>query len=146
MFIQIFIGSTLMIISILIAGVSFWAMEVFLVRSRPFLSRKPHRPKLGLILALAALWILGQITAGVWMWAGALIGLGVFDSLETSVYFSLVAYTTLGFGDILLPEEWRLLGGMAAANGLLNMGLLTALLVEALRVVRNSQLDAIRGK
>jgi hypothetical protein len=99
-----------------------------------------------LILALAAVWILGQITAGVWMWAGALIGLGVFDSLETSVYFSLVAFTTLGFGDILLPEEWRLLGGMAAANRLLNMGLLTALLVEALRVVRNSQLDAIRGK
>ena len=146
MFIQLLIGSALMILSILIAGVSFWAMEVFLVRFRPFLSRKPHRPKLGLILALAAIWILGQITAGVWMWAAALMALDVFDTLETSVYFSLVAFTTLGFGDILLPEEWRLLGGMAAANGLLNMGLLTALLVEALRVVRNSQLDAIRGK
>jgi hypothetical protein len=146
MFVQITIGSVLMIASILIAGVSFWAMEVFLVRFRPYLSRKPHRPKLGLILGVAAIWILGQITAGVWMWAAALIGLGVFETLETSVYFSLVAFTTLGFGDILLPQEWRLLGGMAAANGLLNMGLLTALLVEALRVVRNSQLDAIRGK
>ena len=38
------------------------------------------------------------------MWAFAMMGLGIFDSLELSVYFSLVAFTTLGFGDILLPE------------------------------------------
>ena len=80
------------------------------------------------------------MTAGVWVRALTLRGLGIFDAMEPAVYFSLVAFTTLGFGDILLPMEWRLLGGLAAANGLLNIGMVTALLVEALRQVRLQQL------
>ena len=121
-------------------------MEVVFVRQRVWLARPPHRPKLILVLIVAAIWILAQIMAGVWMWAFAMMGLGIFDSLELSVYFSLVAFTTLGFGDILLPEEWRLLGGMAAANGLLNFGLVTAILVEALRQIRTHQINSLLGR
>lgn len=145
MFTQIAIGSVLLLLSILMAGASFWVMEVVFVRQRVWLARPPHRPKLILVLVVAAIWILAQITAGVWMWAFAMMGLGIFDSLELSVYFSLVAFTTLGFGDILLPEEWRLLGGMAAANGLLNFGLVTAILVEALRQIRTHQINSLLG-
>jgi hypothetical protein len=72
--------------------------------------------------------------------------LGIFETLEEAVYFALVSYTTLGFGDVLLEKEWRLLSGMAAANGLLNFGLLTALLVEALRHIRLGQMDVRRGR
>jgi len=46
----------------------------------------------------------------------------------------------LGFGDILLPMEWRLLAGMAAVNGLLNFGFLTVLTVEVLRRIRLAQM------
>ena len=87
-----------------------------------------------------------MVTAGVWIWAIALWLLGIFITIEASVYFSLVAFTTLGFGDILLPQNWRLLGGMAAANGLLNMGLLTAMMVEVLRFVRVGQMEARNRK
>jgi hypothetical protein len=140
MFIQIALGTVLMLLSILIAGASFWLMESWLMRRQRWLSRAPHRPKLILVLCIAAVWIMVQMTAGVWAWALTMLALGVFDTLELSVYFSLVAFTTLGFGDVLLPVEWRLLSGMAAANGLLNIGLVTALLVEALRQVRLQQL------
>jgi hypothetical protein len=97
-----------------------------------------------LVLCVAATWVMVQMTAGVWIWAMSLLALGVFDAMEPAVYFSLVAFTTLGFGDILLPMEWRLLGGLAAANGLLNIGMVTALLVEALRQVRLQQLASRR--
>ncbi len=143
MFIQIAIGSLLLLMSILIAGASFWIMEWAFVHERKWLTRPPHRPKLILVMIVAALWILAQVTAGVWMWAFAMMALGIFETLELSVYFALVAFTTLGFGDILLPQEWRLLGGMAAANGLLNFGLVTAILVEALRQIRTSQLNSL---
>jgi hypothetical protein len=62
--------------------------------------------------------------------------LGLFPTMEEAVYFSLVAFTTLGFGDVLLPREWRLLAGLSAANGLLYFGLMTAMLVEAMRSLR----------
>ncbi|MEZ5913615.1 MAG: ion channel [Paracoccaceae bacterium] len=144
MILQILIGTLLMLISIVIAGFSYWAMEIALNRARRWLTREPHRPKLMLALCVAAVWILAQITAGVWTWALAFWFLEVFATLEASVYFSLVAFTTLGFGDILLPNDWRLLSGMAAANGLLNFGLLTAILVETLRQIRLGQIDALR--
>lgn len=145
MFIQIALGTLLMVMSILVAGAAFWALEILLARSHVWLTKEPHRPKLFLVLTVTVIWVLGMVTAGVWIWALALWLLGIFVTMEASVYFSLVAFTTLGFGDILLPQDWRLLGGMAAANGLLNMGLLTAMLVEVLRHVRVDQLEARKG-
>lgn len=146
MLLQIALGTVLMLISILIAGLSYWGMELVMVRARPWLSREPHGVKLMLALCVAAVWILAQVTAGVWVWAIAFWLLDVFITIEASVYFALVAFTTLGFGDILLPHEWRLLAGMAAANGLLNIGLLTAVLVETLRQVRLEQIEGKRRR
>lgn len=146
MFVQIALGTVLILFSIMIAGISFWLMEMWLLNYRPWLTQRPHRPKLILVLCIAAVWIMAQMTAGVWAWALTMLALGVFDTLELAVYFSLVAFTTLGFGDVLLPVEWRLLAGMAAANGLLNIGLVTALLVEALRQVRLQQLQVSQAE
>ncbi|MDW4550218.1 ion channel [Defluviimonas sp. D31] len=146
MLIQITLGTALIFLSILVAGLAFWAMEVLLARLRPWLLREPHRPKLALMLSVSVVWVLAVVTAGVWIWAFTLRALDIFVTMEASVYFSLVAFTTLGFGDILLPVEWRLLGGMAAANGLLSMGLLTAMLIEVLRHVRLSQIEDRRRK
>ena len=139
LFLQITIGAGLLLASILVSSLAFWAFEILLLRSHNWLIREPHRPKLALVLAVAAVWVLGMVTAGVWIWAITLRELGIFVTLEASVYFSLVSFTTLGYGDILLPHEWRLLGGMAAVTGLLNIGLLTAMLIEVLRHIRISQ-------
>lgn len=141
MFIQIALGTVLMLATIIIGGLSLWLMESILARIRPWLHREPHRPKMMLVLCVAAIWAMWIITVAVWLWALVLWGLGIFIHLETSVYFSLVAFTTLGFGDLLLPPEWRILAGMAAANGLLNFGLLTATLIEALRHLRMGQIE-----
>jgi Ion channel len=141
MFIQIALGTGLLLMSILLAAGSAWVMEVAFLRGNDWLMREPHRPKLVMVVAVVSLWVLGVVTAGIWLWAAAFYMLGVFGSLEESVYFAMVTFTTLGLGDLLLPVEWRLLAGMAAANGLLNFGLLTALLVEALRHVRLGQVS-----
>jgi len=49
------------------------------------------------------------------------------------VYFAFVNYTTLGYGDIVPVERWRLLGPMTAMNGVLLFGWSTALIFEVLR-------------
>ncbi len=144
MFIQLAVGTGLLMVSILIAAFSAWAMEAAFQRWQRWLMREPHRPKLVMLIVGISLWVLGVITAGIWIWAGAFVLLGIFPTLEEAVYFASVTYTTIGFGDVLLPKEWRLLAGMAAANGLLNFGLLTALLVEALRHVRLGQVEALQ--
>lgn len=49
------------------------------------------------------------------------------------IYFAFVNYTTLGYGDVLPVERWRLLGPMTAMNGVLLFGWSTALIFEVLR-------------
>ena len=44
---------------------------------------------------------------------------------ESSFYFSGVTYATLGYGDLVLPEEWRLLGPVEGLVGILMCGLST---------------------
>ena len=90
-------------------------------------------------LAFSVIWImLGHVVeAGIW--ALVFMALGLFDSISAAYYFALVAYTTLGFGDITLPEEWRILSGFAAANGFLVFGWSTAFQVEYLSNMRPLQ-------
>lgn len=141
MFIQIALGTGLLLINVMIMAVAAFLLEVVFRRVHPWVIAPPQRPKLLLLLVGVCFWVLAVVTTGVWIWAMALNGLGAFPTLEAAVYFSLVAFTTLGLGDVLAPQEWRILSVMAAVNGFLSFGLLTALLVETLRQVRLAQLE-----
>lgn len=90
------------------------------------------------VIALAGIWmIIAQLT-GVWVWAIAFLWLDAFPDVEVSLYFTLSAYTTLGFGDVLPAKEWRILGALIGANGMLGFGLATASLVEFVTGIWNN--------
>ena len=89
----------------------------------------------------SVLWLLGLTILGVfalhiveiWAWALLYLWLGEFVSLELSLYFSTVTFTTLGFGDVTLQERWRLLSSFEAANGILLFGVSTAFVFAVMR-------------
>jgi hypothetical protein len=56
------------------------------------------------------------------------IQLGQFEDLATAYYHSIVNFATLGYGDIVMSERWRLLGALQAASGVLMFGLSTSTL------------------
>jgi hypothetical protein len=144
MLVQIAVGTVILLTNILVAALAALVLEVAFRRWHPWLLGAPQRPKLVLMLVCVGIWILGVVTICVWIWALSLWSLGAFPTVEASVYFSLVAFSTLGLGDIVAPQEWRILSVMAAVNGFLSFGLLTALMVEALRQVRLAQLELHR--
>jgi Ion channel len=47
--------------------------------------------------------------------------------LRSAFYFSAVTYTTMGYGDLVLPKQWRIVGGVEALTGILMCGLSTGL-------------------
>ena len=83
------------------------------------------------VLVALVLWLMLAHVIEIAMWAQVFMHYDLFDSLETALYFSAASYTTLGFGDVLLPEGWRLLSGATAANGFLLFGLSAAFLFDA---------------
>ena len=49
------------------------------------------------------------------------------------IYLAFGNYTTLGYADLVAPEQWRLLRPMTALNGIMLIGWSTALIIEILR-------------
>ena len=72
-------------------------------------------------------------TLEVLVWSLAYSMADVASAGVDLVYFAFVNYTTLGYGDVLPVERWRLLGPMTAMNGVLLFGWSTALIFEVLR-------------
>lgn len=62
-------------------------------------------------------------------WAAVFVAVGQFDNYYEAYYFSAVNFTSLGYGDIVMDPEWRLLGPLEAANGVLMFGLSAGMLV-----------------
>ena len=141
MLLQIALGSGLLVLNVLVMALAALVLEIGFRVAHPWLVRSPQRPKLLLMLVAVGLWVLVTLTVGIWMWAYVLFGIGAFMSLEESLYFAIEAFSTLGLGDVVPRREWRVLAAMAAVNGLLSFGLMTALLDEALRQVRLAQLE-----
>jgi hypothetical protein len=74
------------------------------------------------------------------VWAGLFMLLDEFDSFATALYYSGVNFTTLGYGDIVLSPQWRLLGPLEAANGILMFGVSTAAMTSAVMdIIKNSR-------
>jgi len=59
------------------------------------------------------------------LWAALYEWTGAMPDLTSALYFSAVTYTTTGYGDVVLPEAWRLVGGIEALTGILMCGLST---------------------
>lgn len=138
---QIAIGS-LLIVATIVAQAAFITFAIrTLQRHRGWLRRPPHLAKLGVALAGGTLVLLAGMAFAVWLWTFFFQYTGAFNELETALYFALVSFTTLGFGDIILPKEHRLLSGMLAANGLILFGLTTAFLIEFMQRLYKAQSD-----
>jgi hypothetical protein len=65
------------------------------------------------------------------LWAFTYLQLGAIEGFENAVYFSMVTFTTLGYGDIVLHEGWRLLASFEAINGIIMGGWTTAIVMWA---------------
>jgi len=94
-------------------------------------------PVLPLIRLMSGLLLLHLLEVGIW--AGAFLLCGILPDFETSFYFSLTSYTTVGYGDVLLPVNWRLIGPIEAAVGVLMLGWSTGFIVAAVQRTLNSR-------
>lgn len=55
-------------------------------------------------------------------WAGLYFWRNYLPDFETSFYFSITSYTTVGYGGIVLPRPWRLAGALESLSGVLLLG------------------------
>src|SRR3954454_3127759 len=83
---------------------------------------------------------LSLIETGIW--AGLFYARGLFENFETALYFSLGTYSTIGYGDVVLPQRWRLLGGIEDISGVLLCGLSGAFVFAVLNVLFQNRVQS----
>ena len=93
-----------------------------------------HRRKIYLVGSVIILLLFISV-AEMALWALAYIGLGAIEGVEAALYFSMVTFTTLGYGDMTLSEQWRLLASFEAATGIIMFGWTTGLVVATVQRV-----------
>jgi len=132
MFLNILLGAVLLLVTcgMHLLGMVFvmhllhldkGALRMRLLRVRAYLVGE-------VVLVMAMVSILEAL-----LWAAAYLALGEIKDLEPAFYFSMVTFTTLGYGDLVLDENWRLLASFQAATGILMFGWTTAILISVVQ-------------
>ena len=122
MFTIVLCGSALVAITVMIhaSGLGFVLSHVLHSKVRPEDTR--FWPITWLLIRIAWLLIVIHMFE-IAVWALFFFWEKCLPNVESAFYFSGVTYATLGYGDLLLPKEWRLFGPLEALTGNLMVGL-----------------------
>lgn len=127
---QIILGTLLLFVCI---SIHIYVMlnAITLLRQLRFRLRDMTRFRLWTtVLGIALLAIVGANTIEVWLFAVSVLVLGALTDFGDAIYFALVTYTTLGYGDVVLSKGYRIFGAFGAVTGLLAFGFSTAFLIS----------------
>ena len=97
-------------------------------------------------LAVSMLAMMIANVVQITLWGCLFVWLGEFAELYQAIYHSAVNFTSLGYGDVVMNQEWKLLGPLEAANGMLMLAMSAAALTAILQHIIRSQADAIRAR
>ena len=122
-------------------GSSYWMK--YLISNYYNLSDASLNNKTRRLLIATALFLLLMNFSEAIIWGFVyylLPGITEFDSLEKAIYFSLVTFTSLGYGDITISSTNRILAGFEAMNGILLLGWSTTMMYSVMQFVWKSSI------
>jgi hypothetical protein len=123
-------------------AVLFWSVRYYVQQSmggpdpQGFLAG--IRPLVAVTLAMLA-----ANAAQIAVWGALFLWLGEFEQVYDAMYHSAVNFTSLGYGDIVMTHDRKLLGPLEALNGVLMLGMTAAALMAIVQHMIKSQQDAI---
>ena len=91
------------------------------IHRSPVLADPRFWPPTWLLIRIAG-WLILLHLIEISLWALLYAWRQAMPDLHAAFYFSAVTYTTTGYGDLVLPEAWRLVGGIEALTGILMCG------------------------
>jgi hypothetical protein len=132
---QLLVGSAVSLCNIAIHGLVM--ATVVQMSSRIVGAKDTVRQSLRLTIVMASIATVPVLMVAhfseVMVWSLAYVIVDAAPAGADPVYFAFVNYTTLGYGDVIPVERWRLLGPITAMNGVLLFGWSTAVIFEVLR-------------
>lgn len=129
---NILLGLLVMVCCLLVQALLVMAAIQFYIRYQQLMDPPSFARTLAMISAVMLLLVAGNFLQII-IWATLFLYLGEFTDLATATYHSGVNFATLGYGDIVMSEHRRILGPMQSINGVLMVGVSTAVMMSALQ-------------
>ena len=148
MLLNIFLGLFVIGLTVVVQaqGTNFWLQKFVSVQERLSVDEFKRRTVRILIFTSFFLILLHLIQASIWAVVYlALPGIDEFESFEKSIYFSLVTFTTLGYGEITISSGNRILAGLEAVNGIMLIGWSTAFMYFVYQEIVKVEAGALTG-
>jgi hypothetical protein len=125
MLIEILIAGGLVVVTVVIHAVGLDVLLRAMIRSHALATSGFWRITRVMIGLTCWLILIHLVEISIWglfyFWQGCL------PDAESAFYFSGVTYTTVGYGELVLPKPWRVLAPLEALTGILMCGLSTGL-------------------
>jgi hypothetical protein len=136
MLIKILFAAGLVVVTVFIHAVGFDVLLRAIMRSHA-LDTSGFRPVIRWVIGLTC-WLILIHLVEISVWGLFYLWQGCFPDAESAFYFSGVTYTSLGYGDLMLPKPWRILAPVETLTGILMCGLSTGLFFALVsRWIRN---------
>ncbi|PIW28099.1 MAG: K+ channel TrkA-N [Rhodobacterales bacterium CG15_BIG_FIL_POST_REV_8_21_14_020_59_13] len=138
---SLIVSAAMITITVVIHMVGLLMLMAFL-QARSLHIRPTHsRLGQGVFIVLTVLGLV--LIHGLEMWLYALLYrvLGVFPNIEEALYFSVSTFTTVGFGELVIEGQWRILGALESFNGFLLIGWSTAFMVSVIGRIRTMEMN-----
>jgi hypothetical protein len=130
---QMLVGAAASLVNLIIHAVLLtlvvWAVRRLAERD----SFVPAFVQYTIVIVLTGTLLMAGHFVEVMVWAVTYALVGVAPARVELIYLAFGNYTTLGYADLVAPEQWRLLRPMTALNGIMLIGWSTALIIEILR-------------
>jgi hypothetical protein len=120
------IGILILVANVVVQTAAVWVVIGIVVRTTARHAGRDDQLRGGLLLSGAVVLMFAGHLLQMGMWAISFVALGEFEGFAAAFYHSAVNFTSLGYGDVVMSERWRLLGALEAGSGILMFGVSTA--------------------
>jgi hypothetical protein len=143
---DLLVGGAMLIFIVLVHAAGVRALTTHVLRRTQAIMQHPSRWQADLLMASIVFILLALHVLEIILWAALLAKSGLVPDWRAAGFFAGNTYTTVGYGNFVLPDGWRMLAPIIAISGLFTFGWSGSVLVDFVRRVNTVRDAAVNTK
>ncbi len=123
-------GGAMLVFIVLFHGAGIRAITGHLVRRSQYILSHPTFWRADLLMGSTVFALLALHVVEIFIWAASMIYSGMLSDWRTAGFFAGNTYTTIGYGNFVLPLRWNMMAPIIAISGLFTFGWSASVLVD----------------
>ena len=124
------LGGCMLLLVMLVHATGVRSVTGHVLRRSALILARPAAWRADLLMSGAVFWLLGLHVVEIVLWAAVLVYSGLVHDWRAAGFFAGNTYTTVGYGNFILPNGWHMLAPIIAMSGLFTFGWSGSVLVD----------------